>query len=62
MMTFRPDSKAVILLESGNRIHSTEFDWPKNMTPSSFSMKVCESRYVIFIFFCQDDIDIEGQV
>ena len=36
----RPDLKGMILLESGNRIHSTEFDWPKNMTPSGFAMKM----------------------
>ncbi|XP_074642120.1 ribosome quality control complex subunit NEMF-like [Tubulanus polymorphus] len=36
----RPDEKAMILLESGNKIHSTEFDWPKNMMPSGFSMKL----------------------
>ncbi|WAR18853.1 NEMF-like protein [Mya arenaria] len=35
----RPDDKAVILLESGIRIHSTEFEWPKNPAPSGFSMK-----------------------
>ena len=27
-------------MESGIRIHTTEFEWPKNMTPSGFSMKV----------------------
>jgi predicted ribosome quality control (RQC) complex YloA/Tae2 family protein len=36
----RPDSKAVILIESGIRIHGTSFDWPKNMVPSGFSMKL----------------------
>lgn len=36
----KPDSKAVILIESGIRIHCTEFDWPKNMIPSGFSMKL----------------------
>jgi predicted ribosome quality control (RQC) complex YloA/Tae2 family protein len=30
----------VILIESGIRIHSTEFDWPKNSIPSGFSMKM----------------------
>ncbi|KAG5857488.1 hypothetical protein ANANG_G00019980 [Anguilla anguilla] len=35
----KPDSKAVLLLESGIRIHSTEFEWPKNMMPSGFAMK-----------------------
>ncbi|XP_069118098.1 ribosome quality control complex subunit NEMF-like [Argopecten irradians] len=36
----RPEEKAVILIESGIRIHCTEFDWPKNMAPSGFSMKL----------------------
>uniref|UniRef100_A0AAQ4PCU5 Ribosome quality control complex subunit NEMF n=1 Tax=Gasterosteus aculeatus aculeatus TaxID=481459 RepID=A0AAQ4PCU5_GASAC len=35
----KPDSKAVILIESGIRIHSTDFEWPKNMMPSGFAMK-----------------------
>jgi len=36
----RPDCKATLLLESGIRIHMTEFEWPKNMMPSGFAMKV----------------------
>jgi predicted ribosome quality control (RQC) complex YloA/Tae2 family protein len=36
----KPDSKAVILIESGIRIHSTEFEMPKNIIPSGFSMKL----------------------
>lgn len=35
----KPDSKAVLLVESGIRIHTTEFEWPKNMMPSGFAMK-----------------------
>lgn len=35
-----PDQKYVLLLESGNRIHLTNFEWPKNIAPSGFSMKV----------------------
>ncbi|NXT18729.1 NEMF factor, partial [Syrrhaptes paradoxus] len=35
----RPDCKATLLLESGIRIHTTEFEWPKNMMPSGFAMK-----------------------
>ncbi|OPJ90038.1 nuclear export mediator factor NEMF [Patagioenas fasciata monilis] len=35
----KPDCKATLLLESGIRIHTTEFEWPKNMIPSSFAMK-----------------------
>ncbi|XP_005099828.1 nuclear export mediator factor Nemf [Aplysia californica] len=36
----KPDEKDVILIESGIRLHSTEFDWPKNPAPSGFSMKL----------------------
>ncbi|XP_044022519.1 nuclear export mediator factor NEMF-like isoform X2 [Siniperca chuatsi] len=35
----KPDSKAVLLVESGIRLHSTDFEWPKNMMPSGFAMK-----------------------
>ncbi|XP_063296428.1 ribosome quality control complex subunit NEMF [Pelobates fuscus] len=35
----KPDAKAMLLLESGIRIHTTEFEWPKNMMPSGFAMK-----------------------
>ncbi|KAK1893582.1 Nuclear export mediator factor Nemf [Dissostichus eleginoides] len=35
----KPDFKAIILIESGTRIHSTDFEWPKNMMPSGFAMK-----------------------
>ncbi|KAF5892257.1 nuclear export mediator factor NEMF, partial [Clarias magur] len=35
----KPDSKAVLLIESGIRIHSTDFEWPKNIMPSGFAMK-----------------------
>lgn len=34
------DAKTVLLLESGNRFHTTAFEWPKNMAPSGFSMKL----------------------
>ena len=30
----------MLLVESGNRISTTEFEWPKNLMPSGFSMKV----------------------
>jgi len=30
----------MLLVESGNRINTTEFEWPKNLMPSGFSMKV----------------------
>ncbi|XP_001813943.2 ribosome quality control complex subunit NEMF homolog [Tribolium castaneum] len=36
----RSEEKAVILLESGNRFHETGFEWPKNVAPSGFSMKL----------------------
>lgn len=36
----RSEEKQVLLLESGNRIHTTNFEWPKNIAPSGFSMKV----------------------
>ncbi|KAH0620215.1 hypothetical protein JD844_020262 [Phrynosoma platyrhinos] len=35
----KPDVKATLLMESGIRIHTTEFEWPKNMMPSGFAMK-----------------------
>ncbi|XP_066585470.1 ribosome quality control complex subunit NEMF homolog [Prorops nasuta] len=36
----RSEEKSVLLLESGNRIHTTAFEWPKNVAPSGFSMKM----------------------
>jgi hypothetical protein len=36
----RTEEKCVLLLESGSRLHSTAFEWPKNIAPSGFSMKV----------------------
>ncbi|KAL3872530.1 hypothetical protein ACJMK2_035753 [Sinanodonta woodiana] len=36
----KQEEKATILIESGIRIYSTEFDWPKNPAPSGFSMKM----------------------
>lgn len=35
----KTDLKVMLLVESGNRIGTTEFDWPKNLMPSGFSMK-----------------------
>uniref|UniRef100_A0AC34FTK1 Uncharacterized protein n=1 Tax=Panagrolaimus sp. ES5 TaxID=591445 RepID=A0AC34FTK1_9BILA len=35
----RPEQKAIILFESGARIHQTTHDWPKSQLPSQFSMK-----------------------
>ncbi|KAF2894967.1 hypothetical protein ILUMI_11200 [Ignelater luminosus] len=36
----RSEEKSVLLLESGNRFHITNFEWPKNVSPSGFSMKM----------------------
>lgn len=36
----KPDHKVTLLFESGIRLHLTDFDWPKNITPSGFSMKL----------------------
>ncbi|XP_078672293.1 ribosome quality control complex subunit NEMF-like isoform X3 [Branchiostoma floridae x Branchiostoma belcheri] len=36
----KTDEKKMLLLESGTRLYSTSFDWPKNMMPSGFSMKL----------------------
>ncbi|PSN48253.1 Nuclear export mediator factor Nemf [Blattella germanica] len=35
----KTEEKCVLLLESGSRIHTTAFEWPKNVAPSGFSMK-----------------------
>ena len=35
----RPPSKAVLLIESGIRLHTTSYEWPKNPNPSGFAMK-----------------------
>lgn len=34
------DQKHVLILESGNRFHTTAFEWPKNVAPSGFTMKL----------------------
>lgn len=36
----RQEEKAVLLIESGVRLHTTEFAWPKNQSPSGFAMKL----------------------
>ncbi|KAK7790282.1 hypothetical protein R5R35_003862 [Gryllus longicercus] len=36
----RTEEKCVLLLESGSRMHTTSFEWPKNFAPSGFSMKM----------------------
>lgn len=45
----RPDEKCILLMESGNRFHTTAFEWPKSMAPSGFSMKV-NIFFIVFIF------------
>jgi len=40
----RSEEKCVLLLESGNKIHTTAFEWPKNVAPSGFSMKVLKTN------------------
>lgn len=44
----------MLLIESGIRLHSTEFDWPKNPAPSAFSMKVQQIESVMFLFFSME--------
>ncbi|KAL5284694.1 NEMF family protein [Megaselia abdita] len=34
------ETKHVLLLESGIRFHTTSFEWPKNVAPSGFTMKL----------------------
>lgn len=34
------EAKQMLLIESGIRFHTTAFEWPKNMAPSGFSMKL----------------------
>ncbi|XP_065371069.1 ribosome quality control complex subunit NEMF homolog [Calliphora vicina] len=34
------ETKKMLLIESGIRFHTTAFEWPKNMSPSGFSMKL----------------------
>lgn len=34
------DEKTVLLFESGTRIHTTNFEWPKSNSPSGFTMKL----------------------
>lgn len=36
----KPEQKCVLLLESGSRVHTTEYEWPKSPAPSGFSMKL----------------------
>lgn len=35
----RSPDKAMLLIESGTRLHTTEYDWPKSPMPSGFAMK-----------------------
>ena len=43
--------KKVLLFESGCRIHTTEFEWPKSMQPSGFSMKVVMMQLHLPMFY-----------
>ena len=36
----KPDIKYTLLIESGIRLHTTTFDWPKGSVPNGFSMKL----------------------
>lgn len=45
--------KCVLLLESGVRLHVTNYEWTKNDAPSSFSMKVITTYYV-YLLISQD--------
>ncbi|RDD37814.1 Nuclear export mediator factor NEMF-like protein [Trichoplax sp. H2] len=36
----KPDYKNLLLIESGTRFHTTDFEWPKHIIPSGFSMKL----------------------
>lgn len=36
----RYEEKVLLLIESGVRFHTTDFEWPKNPSPSGFSMKM----------------------
>lgn len=49
------ETKALLLLESGIRIHTTSFEWPKNTIPSGFCMKVFKigwNFYFVDYFSC----------
>eukprot|EP00095_Tigriopus_kingsejongensis_P007506 maker-scaffold103_size370364-snap-gene-0.17 protein:Tk07506 transcript:maker-scaffold103_size370364-snap-gene-0.17-mRNA-1 annotation:"serologically defined colon cancer antigen 1-like protein" len=35
-----PEAKSMLMLESGSRLHTTQFEWPKNPAPSGFTMKL----------------------
>ena len=50
-MFYRTDCKVMLLVESGNRISTTEFEWPKNLMPSGFSMKVHVNLICVCVWF-----------
>lgn len=58
LFVFRPDTKSILLVESGLRIHSTDFEWPKNMMPSGFAMKVRICCFFSCPFTCQAMMDV----
>jgi predicted ribosome quality control (RQC) complex YloA/Tae2 family protein len=43
----KPPNKEVLLLESGIRVHTTSYEWPKNNTPSGFAMKVSQPPHFV---------------
>ena len=45
----------MLLIESGCRLHTTEFEWPKHLQPSGFAMKVSEREegeilFMLYLF------------
>lgn len=48
----------MLLVESGNRINTTEFEWPKNLMPSGFSMKVIVFLKVLHVSYDQSQEEI----
>lgn len=48
----------MLLVESGNRINTTEFEWPKNLMPSGFSMKVIVFLKVLHASYDQSQEEI----
>ena len=39
----KSSDKVMLLVESGIRVHTTRYDWPKPDFPSNFTMKVSSS-------------------
>lgn len=45
------DKKDVLLIESGVRFHMTSYEWPKNICPSGFTMKVIYNQFQIYFIW-----------